>query len=638
MTTDLCLQMKEINYKNYVLIWLEDSQVDFTNRFGSQLTIVQTFQQCEEYIRTISIYDRIYVLFHSRFIQDFYSYKNNIFERISTIFIYGEQQHVQIDDDERIEYIENLNSDDFLSNRIQSFEPFAFLLYKPSLTLTHSISFFHFQVILNCLLHLQHNNNSLPNHTHLITLLRNIYPDEKNTFDQFEQTYSSDRAIEICQQNTCLSKLFNKILCLTNINCLFLYRFYLHDLEQQIKSQQTSSIIHCYQMKYLSNEQIDSIRHSIGDFLSINSFLIAKLNRQDIQLEQQSSDKFKNVLFEIELNSHSERPYAQLTSSDVFIMCGSIFRILDLRLDDNQHWIVQLKSYGKTDDDLKFVFNSIEEELDYDEEQIDLITFGTILWKMKKINDEEIYFRYLLDILAEDHIDRANIYYNLGHIYSEKSQFDLSLKYYEKSLDIWKNCPNSNEINLANNYNAIATYFWKQSDYQQAYEAFHKALEIFRHLFGDHHITVGMCWNNLGTVISNENDSNSNKILDCYLKALHIFQENLPIHHPNLASLHCNISRIYKKLEQYDQALEHLNLSLKIYEHSSLPSRHSNICVILKNIAYLYEQKQDFQSALNFYERINRIYRQTHAENDPLVQENQEKIQNLSAKLTTKTS
>jgi hypothetical protein len=53
---------------------------------------------------------------------------------------------------------------------------------------------------------------------------------------------------------------------------------------------------------------------------------------------------------------------------------------------------------------------------------------------------------------------------------------------------------------------------------------------------------------------------------------------------------------------------------------------------MLKNIAFLYEQKEDFQQALNCYEKISNIYRQTLSSTDPMVIQNEEKIQLLSSK------
>jgi tetratricopeptide (TPR) repeat protein len=364
----------------------------------------------------------------------------------------------------------------------------------------------------------------------------------------------------------------------------------------------------------ISNDEFELLKNSIGEFISIHSFISMKFDRP-----LSMSENFQGILFEIDLDPQLEhiKPFSMINSSEMLIMPGSIFRLIDI---DKQCSIIRLKL---SDENFQSIFNYTKNKIGYDDQQINLITLGNLLWKMDRLDEAEKYYLNLIDLVSSD---QANLYYHLGHIYSDKNDYDLSLKYYQKSLDLWMKF---NDSNLANNYNAIATIYWKQEDYKRAFESFNQALEIFKQIYGEDDLNVAMCLNNMGTIISNE--KNYSKALNYYLKALNLFQKYLSINHPNLASLHCNISTMYKNLKQIDSALEHLNLSLNIYEQI-LPSNHSNISIMLKNIAFLYEQKKDFQQAMNCYKKISNIYQQTLASTDPAVIQNEEKIQLLLSK------
>ncbi len=533
-----------------------------------------------------------------------------------------------------------MESDEFLielqSDQHKIDEYLSISIFKININQDQSIielnnQFIYFQLLIDCLLRMKIN---LSNQTQLISLCREIYKTNKiqlDIIDEFEQNYSSNQALEWYKRNTCFSKILNKALCIENIDMIFLFQFFLYDIQQQLEQNQYSTSICVYRSQLLSNDELQLLKNSIGEFISITSFLLTKFDRQLAVSDLNHcilSDNLQRILFEIDLD-HKIKSFSAINSSEILIMCGSIFRLIDIHFNDEQLlWIIRIKLSNINDENFKLLFDFTKNKIGYNDKEINIVTFGNILWKMNKFDEAEKYYLQIIDLLPNDHSDRANLYYNLGHIYSDKNNYDLSLKYYNKSLDIWMK---SNDSNLANNYNAIATNYWKQGDYKRAYDSFNKALDIFKQVYGEDDMNIAMCLNNMGTVISNE--KNYTKALNYYLKTLIIFEKNLSINHPNLGSLHSNISTMYKNLNQIDLALEHLNLSLIIYE-KSLPSNHPNITKMLKNIAFLYEQKGDFQQALIFYEKISNIYRQILTSTDPTVIQNEEKIQYLLSKIS----
>jgi len=521
-------------------------------------------------------------------------------------------------------------------------ESVAISVFKTNINQEQStMEFIYSQLFMECLLQIEID---LSDRTQLISFCREIYKDNKiqlNSIEEFEQTYSSNQALSWYIRDTFLSKILNKALCMQNIDILLLFRFFLLDIRQQLEQNQYPSSVRLYRSLLISNEELQIWKDSIGGFVSINTFFSTKFNRQLALSDFDYStlpDNLQRVLFEIDADPrlNNIKPFSTINSSEILMMSGSIFRLSNIHLNDDHLWIIQMKLCSTHDESLQSIFNSMKKTLGYDnKEQMNISTFGNILWKMNKLDEAEKYYLSLINLLPNNHLSIADVYYNLGHIYSDKNDYDSSLKWYNKSLEIWMKIFKSNNPDLANTYNAIATNYWKKNDYKQAFDSFNKALEIFKQAYDEDHITVAMCLNNMGTVSSNEN--NYSKALNYYLNALPLFQKHLSNNHPNLGSLHCNISTIYKHLNQIDLALEHLQLALKIYE-KSLPKEHPNIIMMLKNIAFLYEQKEDYQQAIIYYEKLSKVYHQTSTATDPIVIQNEEKIQYLLSLIDKKHS
>lgn len=97
MTTKISLISQDINYEIYSLIWL-DSQannipeyITLQEKFRSIINYLKIFKnidQFEEYIRSISIYDRIILIINSEFSQEIIPHIHSL-RQISSIYIYG---------------------------------------------------------------------------------------------------------------------------------------------------------------------------------------------------------------------------------------------------------------------------------------------------------------------------------------------------------------------------------------------------------------------------------------------------------------------------------------------------------------------------------------------------------------------
>ncbi|CAF0729386.1 unnamed protein product [Adineta steineri] len=644
------LIIKDLNYERLSLVWF-DYQISHLPEYVTlqeklrniinYLKIFENVDQCEQYIRSIFDNDRVIIIINYESAQEIISHIHSL-RQVDSIYIYNVDEKINkkwiekyfkikcmvVELDELIIKIE--------SNLSKIDESFAIFSFKTNINQDQSITelnnqFLYSQIIMDCLLRIE---NNLSDRTQLISLCQNIYKDNKiqlNHIKEFEKTYTSNQALLWYTKDIFLSKILNKALSIQNIDILFLCRFFLYDIREQLIQNQYPSSIHLYRTLIISIDELQILKDTINGFITINTFFTAKFNRQSALDEFDQlvlTDNLQRILFEIDAHPQLDniQPFSTINSSEILFMSGSIFHLDNIILNDDQLWVIHMTLTNSNHENLITHFDSMNKKIQYNKNQINKLTFGNILWRMNKLDEAEKYYLYMIDLLPTNDLNLPDLYYNLGHIYSDKKNYDLSLKWYNKSLEIWIKILKSNDPDLANNYNAIATNYLNKGDYKQAFDSFDKALNILRSAYGDDHLSIAMCLNNMGTVITIE--KNYSKALDYYLKALTLFQKYLPNNNPNLASLHCNISTIYKHLNQIDFVLEHLNYALKIYENS-LPLEYSNIIMVLKNIAFLYEQKEDYQQALIYYKKISDIYQQTLTLTDPVVVQNEEKIQYL---------
>ena len=96
---------------------------------------------------------------------------------------------------------------------------------------------------------------------------------------EFENEYSSDKALWWYTRDSFLYKMLNKALRVQNIDLLFLFRFVIGDIYQQLKQNQCQSPVRVYRGQVISNDELNTLQQSIGEFISINSFFSTSTNR-----------------------------------------------------------------------------------------------------------------------------------------------------------------------------------------------------------------------------------------------------------------------------------------------------------------------------------------------------------------------
>ena len=163
---------------------------------------------------------------------------------------------------------------------------------------------------------------------------------------------------------------------------------------------------------------------------------------------------------------------------------------------------------------------------------------------MGKLDDAEKYYHRYLNQLSHNHPDIPNCYHALGRVTSEKNDYDSSLMWCNKSLEIFMRTLEPYHPNIAKSHNHIAIAHESKGDFARALESYEKALVIWKKVYCEDHCHIGVCFSNIGLVHMHE--KKYTKALECHEKALIIFTSW--VHHIITLVIVTNISVTMTKL------------------------------------------------------------------------------------------
>ena len=510
------------------------------------------------------------------------------------------------------------------SDRIRKSTPdvdrdFSFHFYRSDPDQTYSKNnhqFLHLQLILRCLIDLHSNNRN-----DFIQFYRNLYKENKNeltNLNKFTKSYTADCALHFYFQNSFLSRLLNKTLETVHIDQLFLFRFFLSDLQLQFNQYRCKSPIRTYRKQLLSKTDFKHFQEALGSFISLNSFLVTQCQREKVVASlNETTDGYQTVLLEIDANSQSVgiQPFVSLKSlhlssdnNEIVFMIGSIFRIDDVRCEPYGITVIQLTLCSVEQIDSN-VFNSTFNQTLVKENDVDFIAYADVLLSIGKLDESEKYYqRALTELSSEQQVELARCYHGLGNVAMDKDKDDLSFEYHQKSLTLRKTLFDEQNVSLADSYQSLADLQRRKGNQTEALQLYHQALNIWKDKdIAQSTYKRAMCFNNIGCLYSEEKDFQ--KTLEYYEKALEIMQKFFPSNHLYLGQTYNNIGSTYRALEDYQNAIKYYQLALEI-KSKILSSQHLSTAATLSNIAGVYEQINELKQALSFYEQAAAIYRQ----------------------------
>ncbi|UJR12001.1 hypothetical protein I4U23_016179 [Adineta vaga] len=649
------------NVESYILIWLDtsvncESHKEIRFKLQSLINYLQLFEnivQCESHLQTTVSNDRIILVTHDDFAEELI-HKIHFLPQLFSIYIYSTNkqfQHEWIQQYYKIKgifknfdhLIDQIQVDQFRRRHERCNEQISISIYDQNDEYEQSTigldgRFLHSQLIISCLLRMKSTSNDK---NEFISKYRGEFKEDQNylkILDEFEKEYSPDYSLRWYTRETFLYRLLNKALRAQDIDTLFLFRFFIHDLDEQLNRRRYLNPIRVYRGQLMSTDELNILKKLTGKFISVNSFFSTSSNRAMALAYLGSHNVYESlhrILFEIDADPSKEnvKSFADLSSlsyfpEDEFLMAlGSIFCIEKVYLGENQIWFIEMILCSNNDGDLQHMISHMLQQ--YNQNNMGLILLGNHLIDMGNFNDAEKYLCRLLEQLSTKDKDIYKCYHALSKVSYENGNYHLCIDYLEKALKVLQNNEDKN-CGLGYIYNSMGEVYQKLGDLSRALEFYQIALKKFSEKFNNDDENIAWCFNNIGNVYVDLELYHIAR--DYLLQAFHIKEKILPAQHDCLGNTYNNLGNIHYYLQEYDQALEKYKLCYEIFR-KSLTSRHPSIARILRNIGIVYEAKQDYETAMKYYQQTAAIREKTMLTTHPDLIEIKNDIKRILYKL-----
>ena len=347
------------NFECLTLVWV-DSHLDKDKDKDSSLkqcfrqritTNVKTFNDpivCLRWLRSTSSTEIIFLVVSGDFAKRCLADLNQFQLKSIFIYIYPEYSGVYIEqmpnyDKIRINTCETEKLIDILvkdRSYVENVETSKSLICFKARTYRALVgqvdnSFVFFKVLLEILISTSYFSCSISSQS-LIDFVRQS--------NSLELTYDKSKLIHYFVSDGPLVRLVNKALRDQNISMLFYFRFFLIDIQEQLRNnsnEQFSSIV-VYRKQLMNKQTLENLSRGIGFFyLMFNEFLLTSKEKQinvNDNIQRQDNNEYATVILEINAtNVNANVLFGSIDDNNVLFMCGSIF---------------QMKSLSKQSDDL----------------------------------------------------------------------------------------------------------------------------------------------------------------------------------------------------------------------------------------------------------------------------------------------
>ncbi|CAF3810850.1 unnamed protein product [Rotaria sp. Silwood1] len=420
--------------------------------------------------------------------------------------------------------------------------------------------------------------------------------------DEFEKNYKGENAIWWYTRESCFYRMMNKALRVQDFDMLFALRFFITDIAKQIKREHDKLIrtsenrnkIHVYRGQMIGNDELELMKKSIGDFVSMNSFLSTSHNRTTaLEFTKTSfkTDDLQRIIFEIGIDPRLQtKAFAVVTKisyfekeDEVLIMLGALFRIEKVFEDKKQGiWVANVSLASEDDYHLKETFSYMKNAIGDD---TDMDSLGKILIEMGEYEQARKCYKRMLD---EGQLFCGNAALGLGKACTFCKEVDESREHLEEALHIRQRHLGQDHADVGECYTWIGALHWYlQDDYEQALSNLKKAIEIQEATLPSDSLALAKTYHNIAATYNLMEKYDLS--LDYYRKALKIRQAVLPNNHPEIAGTYNNLGKLYESKGNYPKALEYLQKSIDI-NRKILPPTHEEISRTEENIRTLKDK------------------------------------------------
>ncbi|CAF4604676.1 unnamed protein product [Rotaria socialis] len=528
----------------------------------------------------------------------------------------------------------------------------------------HNGTFIWFQILIETLLRMRQTNDAKVD---MLTECRLLYDGnniEQDKIYDFKHNYQPSDAIRWYTRDSFAYRLLNKALRTENIDIIFLFRFMIKDLHQQLRQlhemQMNGNSFTVYRGQQMSNDEFQTIRNCQNGRIATNTYLSTTFDKDVAVIyagDGSARPEIESILFEITVDNKSLlslTPYANIGSlsyyqdeSEVLFSIGTVFCIVSITEDTNGIWHVKLNLSTDEDKEIRKVVDYFRRKMlkkttlrdlgDYlkDMGQYDkAISYYRVVLERFTINDEnedilykniakcfeekgdldEALKNYLLALEVQMieytawYTETGKTYYFIAGIYEKKGIKTLAMKYMDKafdyltSLEKQQSTYKSWDSHLVETCNYIGLIHAKRGNHQEALAYFEKASNKLLELppNDDNMLDLASTYAHIGAVWSAL--GNGDSALKYYQESYQLKQKILPSSHPSLGTSFNNMGVVCSQHGNYEDALNYYRKSIELRQ-KSLPIAHISIAACYANMANLYSKQNDFTEAINHYEK-----------------------------------
>ncbi|UJR11617.1 hypothetical protein I4U23_015799 [Adineta vaga] len=461
-----------------------------------------------------------------------------------------------------------------------------------------------------------------------------------------EDIYTDDTVLRWYTMDSFLYRIINESLRADDVGILFHSRFVIRELNEQLIKRQYKSPIRVYRGQRISNDEAELLAKSIGQLVSMKSFLSTSLDRGIAEMyanveNQTTSEDVAFVIFIIDAtpseNNSEFRPFANITDishfgtkeNEILFMLGSVFRITNVERDLNHRWIVSMTACDQEDIELNRLFSVFGDGAKINGLDDDTFhNFGVLLIGMGMPYEAEKLYRHMLDeykLFPPNDIVLARCYYMLGkaafvaelaestnswwekpanseqssddyHLRSEQSKKILSGLQWAKS----KFFPRSRETSAE----SFSNQFRQDSRFHNATKRFEQALFYINKALPFDYFLAANIYHSFANVCRALRDYKN--ALRNYEQALSHCKTYFGEEHRLIAEIYTDLGRMYYEKKQLNQALDYYTRGLTVAQ-KVLPSTHPEMGVFHTDIAVIYSELGKIEEAQFHFESIASI-------------------------------
>ena len=206
---------------------------------------------------------------------------------------------------------------------------------------------------------------------------------------------------------------------------------------------------------------------------------------------------------------------------------------------------------------------------------------------------------------ARNWIHYINCHLRIGWLWERKLEWEKTLIYFNKALEIALNKSNEEIMNLDDFYCTVAYCFiylgmlnHNLGDFDNALKYHFKALSTLIQHKGENDLTIARCYNYIG--VTNTDKGNSDQAIDYFKKAITCQIKNLGNDHPDLVLSYMCLGDVLFEKAGFDEAIKYLKKSITIYPHLSNKSNLQTAMTYFY-LGIAYHKKGEFDKSLSYY-------------------------------------